>query len=436
MKKSLIAVAVLGAFAGAAHAEDQKDTVTLYGVIDAAVRYTSNANYNAVTGTAHSYSGFSQGLFNGSRFGLKGSEDLGDGTKAIYTLEAGTVLGTGASDQQGQLFGRQAWAGLSNDSYGSLTLGRQYGNFSGAIGTGDVFGELHGNEVYGGNAGVANGLNSPNQGDTASENGFAYQEMGYRWDNSILYANKFGPVKFSAMHSYQGQTSGANNAVSGNASTMNAIALGYVSDSFNVTAGYQKETNAGPNAAVAASSANPTHTDVGVGANFMYGDKTEFGGRNGVYAFYLSSKFDAGFTRIGLGTNSEFAYNATVGVGANNLFSARQDKIASISANVYATSRLNLIAAYYHDSAKDVLDAVNQAAAVAAAGDTGGSRSGALVTADYYYSKNTDTYLMAAHTSFKGALVGNSNGGNATGAGAGVGPSGTNTVMVGLRHRF
>ncbi len=420
MKKSLIAGAVLGAFAGAAHAEDQK-SLTVYGVVDAALRSTTNVN--PVTGAG--YTGFSQGLFNGSRVGFKGEEQLDNGMKAIYTAEAGFTIGTGAGDQQGQLFGRQAWAGLSHDAYGALTFGRQYGNFSDAIGTGDVFGEKHGNLVYASNNGSAN---FPNQGDTVSENGFMYQEMGYRWDNSILYANKVGSVKFSAMHSFSGQTaassSAANNTVggpavtvpnpsgtttnsltSGNKATMNSVALGYVSNTFNATVGYQLERDAN----------NKQHRDSGFGVNYMFAEKS------GVYLSYMLSNYDAGFTRIGLGTNSEISAAPTA--------AQRTDRIATLSANDYVTDKLNLIVAVYHDSASNV----------ATAGDTG-SRMGELVTADYYMSKNTDTYLMVAHTHFTSALVNNGNGGNVvTGTTAGyVAPnaSNVNTVMVGLRHRF
>jgi len=406
MKKSLIAVAVLGAFAGAAHADD---TIKLYGVVDAAVRSTSNVN----PATGQGYTGFSQGLFNGSRFGIKGEEKLNDTMKAIYKLEAGFTIGTGAADQQGQgLFGREAWAGLQDASLGSLTLGRQYGNFSDAIGTGDVFGEKHGNLVYSGNNGAA--TNFPNQGDTVSENGFMYQEMGYRWDNSILYANKIGSVKFGLMHSFSGQPNGSapnatlsNNVTSGQKATMNSASIGYVSSSFNVTVGYQTEHDA----------SGFKHNDVGFGANYMYGAK------DGVYLSYFTSKYDAGFSRIGLGTNSGLAAAATA--------TARQDKIATLSANKYVTDKLNLIGAIYHDGASNVV----------AAGDSG-SRLGELVTADYYLSENTDAYVMAAHTKLNNALVNNGNGGNlttGTGLVAGyVAPASisVNTFMVGFRHRF
>jgi predicted porin len=110
-----------------------------YGVIDMALRGSTNADPNGNT-----YVGFSQGLFNGSRWGLRGTEDLGGSFKAVYTLEGGVVLPVGQIDQQGQIFGRQAWVGVKSD-YGSLTFGRQYGVFTEAVGAGDVFGSTHGN---------------------------------------------------------------------------------------------------------------------------------------------------------------------------------------------------------------------------------------------------------------------------------------------------
>jgi predicted porin len=62
----------------------------------------------------------------GSRWGLRGTEDLGGGLKALFVLESGFNSGNGTSGQGGALFGRQAFVGLSKDGIGSLTFGRQY----------------------------------------------------------------------------------------------------------------------------------------------------------------------------------------------------------------------------------------------------------------------------------------------------------------------
>ncbi len=66
------------------------------------------------------------GSVNGSRWGLRGSEDLGGGLKAIFTLENGFGINDGTLKQGGRLFGRQAFVGLSSDQFGAVTLGRQY----------------------------------------------------------------------------------------------------------------------------------------------------------------------------------------------------------------------------------------------------------------------------------------------------------------------
>ena len=66
------------------------------------------------------------GVIQPSRFGLRGTEDLGGGTNAVFTLENGFSLNTGAISQPGLMFGRQAFVGLTNSKWGSLTFGRQY----------------------------------------------------------------------------------------------------------------------------------------------------------------------------------------------------------------------------------------------------------------------------------------------------------------------
>jgi predicted porin len=119
MKKSLLALAVLGAFAGAASAQS---SVTLYGLVDTYVEWdrVGNPVGNTITNTKLSAGGLS-----GPRWGLRGSEDLGGGNNAIFVLEGGYNSDTGTLGQGGRLFGRQGFVGF-NGQWGTFVAGRQY----------------------------------------------------------------------------------------------------------------------------------------------------------------------------------------------------------------------------------------------------------------------------------------------------------------------
>jgi len=130
MKKSLIALAVLAA-SGAAMAQS---SVTLYGIVDAYVGQTSTtaAGTFAAGSTAETPNGpkvkqtvVNTAGFNNSRWGMKGSEELGGGLRANFVLENGFNTDTGAlADAGGRLFNRQATVGLSG-AFGAVNLGRQ-----------------------------------------------------------------------------------------------------------------------------------------------------------------------------------------------------------------------------------------------------------------------------------------------------------------------
>ncbi|CAN5898225.1 porin [soil metagenome] len=116
MKKSFLALALMSAFSGAALAQS---AVTVYGVVDMGLARDDNgAKTNSTTTKLDS------GLQSGSRLGFKGTEDLGNGLKANFVLEMGLSADTGASDQGGLAFGRQAYVGLSGD-FGVVNFGRQ-----------------------------------------------------------------------------------------------------------------------------------------------------------------------------------------------------------------------------------------------------------------------------------------------------------------------
>lgn len=115
-KKTLAAVAVLGAFAGTAMAAN----VTLYGVVDEALQYK---NVKTFGGESQDTYGIKSGAQAGSRWGLKGTEELGNGLVAGFQLESGFNADDGKSAQGGRLFGRVARVYLSGD-FGTLSAGR------------------------------------------------------------------------------------------------------------------------------------------------------------------------------------------------------------------------------------------------------------------------------------------------------------------------
>jgi predicted porin len=118
LNKKVLTTAILAGFASVAHAQS---SVTLYGLVDAGFTYVNHANSKA-----QSLYQYGDGVSQGSRWGLRGSEDLGNGLKAIFVLENGFNSGNGTAGQGGALFGRQAFVGLTQNNVGSLTLGRQY----------------------------------------------------------------------------------------------------------------------------------------------------------------------------------------------------------------------------------------------------------------------------------------------------------------------
>ncbi|CDG85096.1 porin [Janthinobacterium agaricidamnosum] len=117
MKKTLISLAVLAAAStGIAHAQS---SVTIYGTVDAS--FVSERG--GAQGTVNK---ISSGNASASRLGFKGVEDLGSGLSALFVLESGFSVDTGAQDKAGTLFNRQSYVGLGSKDAGTVTLGRQY----------------------------------------------------------------------------------------------------------------------------------------------------------------------------------------------------------------------------------------------------------------------------------------------------------------------
>lgn len=131
MKRVFWGVALLGVGITSAQAQS---SVTLYGLVDAGFQFINDVGVAQNTGKAgravqyanQSRLSFQSGGEFGDRWGIKGTEDLGGGLAAIFRLENGFNIGTGALTSSDTEFNRQAFIGLSSNRYGTLTLGRQY----------------------------------------------------------------------------------------------------------------------------------------------------------------------------------------------------------------------------------------------------------------------------------------------------------------------
>ncbi|CAG2160414.1 porin [Cupriavidus numazuensis] len=170
-------LSLFGACAMVAGAAQAQSAVTLYGVIDTNVEYASHLSSG--TGGYGSRVALVSGGLSGSRWGLRGTEDLGGGLSAVFALESGFGVDDGKSQQGGRLFGRQAFVGLQNKSWGAVTLGRQYSTMFDALG----------NFV-------------PMTYATQYEP-FVYLEGSQlRSDNTVKYTGVFGPVTAEAHWSF------------------------------------------------------------------------------------------------------------------------------------------------------------------------------------------------------------------------------------------
>lgn len=230
MKKSLIALAVLGSVAGMAQAQS---SVTLYGLADIWVGSTKaeingvGSSVTKVDGSGLATSRGSEDLGSGlatSRFGLKGSEDLGGGLKANFQLEqgfnidngtAGNFTGTTAS----QAFDRQAWVGLSG-GFGEVQFGKTWSSYY------DIRSSANDNF----NANVAASFNT-------------WLGFNDRPVNSIKYISPtFGGFSGSVTYGL-GEDKLAN--VNGKSSSLTSLGLQYANGPVFVGVAYQSEKDGG-----------------------------------------------------------------------------------------------------------------------------------------------------------------------------------------------
>jgi predicted porin len=431
---TLALVAGLGALAGTARAEvglinTPQTDLSLYGVLDVGVAQMTNAgNFsNFVTGAVPTGSGIAarvgtvRGMMNGgesqSRWGIKGSEDMGNGNKAFFQLESAFSLGNGAiatsglaggagatnrnmiadTALNGQLFNRMALIGISNNDLGALSFGRQYSlqlDIIGSVGGGydpvnaQMFSPINFSGSYGGGGATDNS----------------------RVDNAIKYAKKFGNFNVNALYGMGGvatATSARSNA------QLNA---GYEADAFGVQLAMQQaidttalSANAAPN------TVNATFENL---TSYMLAAR---------YQVIEPLTLKAGYEREQISAPSNYGVDSLMttiysyNIGTNAAYAGAQKNINVywLGANYQFTPAVKASVGFYD-------------AKTAAFGNTTGTSGDAT---DKYYSAMVE-YNLSKKTNLYAAMMLDKKSGGAV---FGTGPAsiGTfNTYGVGVRIKF
>lgn len=406
-----------------------------YGILDVGVGH-SQASYNqsaiAPGGSnpiANSADKFANtgvtGMFNGgmsaSRIGLKGSEDLGNGLKAVFKLETGVNPQSGSlmngpgslaqnggttaanfggaqvagdSSISGQLFNREAYVGLSSQSWGTVVFGRNNSLLLDAV---SAYDPLNGSYMFSplGYSGVFGG------------GGFTQDA---RLDSSVKYNVGFGNgLSLGALYKFGGQQAGTS------AQSATQLSLAYDNGPLGIVGGYSKNKDA---------------LSVGSGTAFntlalTAADTT---------AWALAAKYALGTVTL-KGGYERLTYanpsNPSADLLINNVAG-----YALTSTNVHAYDNEKRVNAFWGGANWDVSSQVQLSAAYyransntygAAAAQQSGHTAYTSLLADYKFSKRTDAYAGYMHTS--------ASDGNAAAFAAGASTS-NNFYGVGMRHSF
>ncbi|GAB3627599.1 Outer membrane porin protein 32 [Pandoraea terrae] len=189
MKKTRLAL-LLAATLVSAPAFAQSN-VTLYGIVDTGIEFITHAT---PTGGSVARMPVIGGGDVPSRWGFKGTEDLGGGLQAIFTLESGFSASNGTLLQSNRLFGRQAYVGLRSNSWGKITFGRQYSMMT--------WGMIQ-----------ANIMGATGMGGVGSLDGALLSD---RFDNAVAYMGTFSGLTVGATYSFGRDTAAAGNCAGQN----------------------------------------------------------------------------------------------------------------------------------------------------------------------------------------------------------------------------
>jgi len=342
------------ALIGCAGSACAQSSVTLYGVVDASVEYSTHvgsvpaASNQFDPGVGKQVYRLNSGGLSGSRWGIRGIEDLGTGMKAMFVLESGFGVDTGTLQQAGRLFGRQAFVGLQKAGIGQFTLGRQYTSMLEALGN------------------IAPAAYATQYEPVVLQSGANYRE-----DNTVKYTGQFGPVTALAHWSFGAGVAlpasvGLSTPIGGNGEvpgqfrrdTAYGAAIAYAGKALGATLAYdQWNPTIGTGSGTARKAA--------VGVSYAFGDQAKVMG--GYRWGQNKSQTDAVIQR---------------------------DDFYWIGANYQASPVVNLTVEYNYDNIRNLYGSTSVANPWQIA-----------LMGSYAFSRRTDAYLTAAYAKNAGLMM-------------------------------
>ncbi|OWS72641.1 hypothetical protein CBI30_02505 [Polynucleobacter aenigmaticus] len=411
MKKSLLAVAAIGAFASAAQAQS---SVTVYGILDVGFQgvttrgplSSSNASETKVNTTRFS----GEGSETTSRLGFRGTEDLGGGMSAFFTAEFQlaptdvTLSGQGGNG----LANRQTFVGLKKNGIGQAAIGTQYSPVHLAVGRTDpgMQNNMVGNVIYTTNA-------SQGSGQTATS-------YTVRYNNALtLQTERMAGFQLYALYNNNNSSSNNTPASIGTSTassatgygesnnTAGAVGINYVWNKLNVDLALNSSKNtsyaAGAQTAAAmpasavANTVNAPANALGtsVGMTQSYAGATYDFGILKAYAQYVNSKVTSNLN------SNAYLQRSAQQIGVRSFITPTIEAWGSVGNGRYGAGALNALSATTNATA---------------------NFTGYQVGSNYWLSKRTNLYAIYGSTQVSSTSLNASEGASSYG--------------VGVRHTF
>ena len=474
MKKSLLAIAAMTAFAGAAQAQS---SVTIYGVMDVDTGYVQRSNggdssfgttiavpvgavstTNAGAGTAgqpgnnvHGAGFIGTGGESATQIGFKGTEDMGGGLKTNFQLETGFNAtsgsisngmgaqfnkdgGSGATSLNGQLFNRQAWVGLSDAKVGALSVGRQYTGFMTVVNGNDlVKAQAFSPIQYSGNLGGGGGITDSIRQDSSIK----YESPVFA--NTTLTAmykagNQMGSIGPQSSYNFAANYNGgkyhfgiaymASNDALLTSSSNNALATTLTGSSGNIVSGTALTTTA-PVGTVTAYNTSA----VAIGGDWSVTDKIKLGAGWQLFTY----KAPAQNVTTGATGNLISQYGYSISSATNYQGSNQANNLVWITANVQTSAATDVSVGFYNLNQAGYTTGINGTTNTNTPIGAGAMQWYSLV-GNYYFSKRTNLYAGYMLEKLRGTQQGAN--GPVSSYTTGNYYNTNSIVAIGMRHTF